>query len=69
MDLDGLEKLKDSRPEEPCPIFTQADHRSRRRKRSSNDEMNNQDEIEGKALKFFDTCNFHTRDKSLFFPD
>ena len=51
MDLDGLEKLKDSRPEEPCPIFTQADHRRRRRKRSSNNEMNNQDEIEGKALR------------------
>ena len=36
LDMVGLEKLKDSRPEEPCPFFIQPHHR--RRKRSSQDD-------------------------------
>ena len=47
MDLDGLDKLKESRVEEPCPFFLQPHHRRRRRKRSSNDEMEHHDDHEG----------------------
>ena len=47
MNIAGLEKLKYSRAEEPCPLFLQPHHR-RRRKRSSDDEIDHHDDIEGK---------------------
>ena len=51
LDMAGLEKLKDSRPEEPCPFFIQPHARRRRRKRSSEGqaEMDHHDEGHGEG--------------------
>ena len=49
LDMAGLQRLKDSRPEEPCPFFIQPHARRRRRKRATEDhaEMDHHDEGHG----------------------
>ena len=50
LDMAGLERLKDSKPEEPCPMFIKPHHRRRRKRATEGQaEMDHHDEGHGEG--------------------